>query len=267
MASIQDNIHQAISDFDSIKLAIEECGVNVPYGTDTSDYGDLVKEVKEKGAEQGEISQYDFFWDRFQNYGKRTLYHSAFFDYGKGWTKEILRPKYSLENAETTHAMFQYCYSITDFDEWQKDCGIVCDFRNSTGANNMFFQSASLVSIGRCDFRKLGVSVFIFGNCSKLETVKELWLGEKSVAETWFSNCSALKNVTLKTPIIATNKISFQWSPLLTRESLLGIIDALHDYSGDGLTETPIITLGPSNINKLTAEELSSIESKGWTYK
>ena len=53
MATLQENIKQAIADFDSIENAIEECGVDVPYGTDTSEYGTLVKEVYAKGISEG----------------------------------------------------------------------------------------------------------------------------------------------------------------------------------------------------------------------
>lgn len=38
-------LNQAISDFDSIEAAIEESGVDVPYGTDTSEYGNLVRKA------------------------------------------------------------------------------------------------------------------------------------------------------------------------------------------------------------------------------
>lgn len=41
---------QAISDFDSIETAIEECGVDVPYDTDTSEYGNKVREVYAKAV-------------------------------------------------------------------------------------------------------------------------------------------------------------------------------------------------------------------------
>lgn len=53
MATLKENIKQAIADFDSIETAIEECGVNVPYDTDTSEYGDKVREVYAKGLSDG----------------------------------------------------------------------------------------------------------------------------------------------------------------------------------------------------------------------
>lgn len=43
-------LNQAISDFDKIEAAIEECGVDVPYDTDTSEYGNKVREVYAKAV-------------------------------------------------------------------------------------------------------------------------------------------------------------------------------------------------------------------------
>lgn len=48
MASIQENVEKAIADFDTIQAAIIESGVDVPYGTDTSAYGELVRQVAEQ---------------------------------------------------------------------------------------------------------------------------------------------------------------------------------------------------------------------------
>lgn len=53
MASIEENIAQAISDFDDIKDAITESGVPVPYDTNTSEYGDKVRQVAEQQYKAG----------------------------------------------------------------------------------------------------------------------------------------------------------------------------------------------------------------------
>ena len=45
MADLKANIRQAISDFDDIKAALEENGVPVPYDTNTSEYGNLVRKL------------------------------------------------------------------------------------------------------------------------------------------------------------------------------------------------------------------------------
>lgn len=45
MATLEENINKVISDFDSIEEAIVEKGVEVPYGTNTSEYGNLIRQV------------------------------------------------------------------------------------------------------------------------------------------------------------------------------------------------------------------------------
>ena len=66
------------------------------------------------------------------------------------------------------------------------------------------------------------------------------------------------KNLT-RTGILNRNK-NISNLPNITKESLLQLINCLCD-NGDGLT----LTLGTTNIAKLTEEEISSITSKGWT--
>ena len=48
---LKTNILQAIADFDDMEEALEECGVDVPYDTDTATYGDKVRLAYAKGAE------------------------------------------------------------------------------------------------------------------------------------------------------------------------------------------------------------------------
>lgn len=45
MASLEENIKQAISDFDDIEAAIKEQGIDVPDGTDTSEYGNKIRQI------------------------------------------------------------------------------------------------------------------------------------------------------------------------------------------------------------------------------
>lgn len=61
MATLKNNIYQAISDFNDIEAAIEESGVDVPYDTNTSEYGDLVRQAvsNAKGVYNAD-THYDF---------------------------------------------------------------------------------------------------------------------------------------------------------------------------------------------------------------
>ncbi len=50
MATLAQNIEQAISDFDDIEAAIKEQGVDVTDGTDTSEYGNLIRRIQGSGG-------------------------------------------------------------------------------------------------------------------------------------------------------------------------------------------------------------------------
>lgn len=56
MPTLNENIHQAIDDFDNIKSAIIEKGVAVPIGTSTSDYGEKIKEIETGTTPTGTIN-------------------------------------------------------------------------------------------------------------------------------------------------------------------------------------------------------------------
>lgn len=51
MATLEQNIEQAIADFDDIEAAIKEQGVEVPDGTDTSEYGNKIRQIVGGGSE------------------------------------------------------------------------------------------------------------------------------------------------------------------------------------------------------------------------
>lgn len=54
MATLTKNIAQAIADFDDIEAAIEESGIDVPYDTDTSEYGNKIRKIYSKGVADGQ---------------------------------------------------------------------------------------------------------------------------------------------------------------------------------------------------------------------
>ncbi len=61
IATINENINQAISDLNSIKTAITEKGVAVDDLLETSQYANKVRDVYTKGKQD----EYNTFWDRF----------------------------------------------------------------------------------------------------------------------------------------------------------------------------------------------------------
>ena len=73
MATLKVNIQRAISDFNDIEAAIEESGINVPYNTDTSEYGNLVRQAVASGKG---IVNADTHYD-FPSVGKVDVIYKA----------------------------------------------------------------------------------------------------------------------------------------------------------------------------------------------
>lgn len=56
MSTLNENIQQAINDFDGIQEAIIEKGVDVPIGTSTKEYGDKIREIETGITPSGKIT-------------------------------------------------------------------------------------------------------------------------------------------------------------------------------------------------------------------
>ena len=199
MANTAEVINQAIADFDTIKEAIEESGVEVPYDTDTSEYGNkirLIAEGREKAFDAGKQAEYDRFWDKFQDYGNREIYTNAF-AYG-GWNDDIYNPKYTIRPT-SCNAIFLGSTGITDTK-------IDIDLTNPNG--NQKFQ-------------------LFMG--SAIKTVKKLIVNETNNYSQCFETARRLKNITFEGVIGRT--INFSYSPL-TVESMKNVIEHLANYVG-----------------------------------
>ena len=105
----------------------------------------------------------------------------------------------------------------------------------------------------------------MFNGCKKLTTIQNLNLTNatsSSSLNSTFYNCSALVNLNIVGTINATG-LSLSSSPLLTHDSLMSVINALADKTG--VSGTWKVTLGATNLAKLTADEIAIAEGKGWT--
>ena len=221
------------------------------------------EEGRYQGLEAGKREEYNNFWDAFQNYGNRKNYWYAFADgdlSNRGWNNTTLKPKYDLilNNAEL---MFRGCGYEGSLTELLNRQGITIETRGCTGnaVNNMFAYS-KFTEIPFLDFSNLSYMSQTFTG-SLIETIS-IRVGEYVNWNGTFNDCSKLKNLT----IIGTtgrNGLNVSYSPLLTHDSLMGIINALKDYSGSGTTYT--CTLGINNLQKLTDAEIQQATNKGWT--
>lgn len=219
----------------------------------------------DKVFDAGKKSEYDAFWDKYQNNGNRT--HYAFGFAGSGWTTATFKPKYNLIVSPTARYMFAGSLYNADIAEILANHNIIldtsgvssadgfshfCDYSgpsrfptiNTTGCaniNSMFYYSPMLHSVDKLILKDDGTQTFTNA----------------------FIGCSGLENLIIE-GTIGQNGFNVQWSTNLTHDSLMSIINALQDKTGDTSGTIWTVTLGADNIAKLTDEEQQIARDKGW---
>lgn len=202
----------------------------------------------DKGYADGKQAEYDAFWDAFQDNGKRTNYHYAF----RYWDENILRPKYDIKPVGSCPSIFRDVKGITDFEQWQKDCGIVVDFSQVTHISDGFGTS-SFERFGVLNFSKVANMDWCF-NGSKARTIEKIICptGGSPVYTGAFNNATNLEEIRLQ-GVIRSNGLDFKSSTKLSADSITSIINALSDETS-GLT----LTLSETAVDAACAEmELS----------
>lgn len=203
--SLEININQVNSDFQGIKNAIVETGVEVSEGTKTADYASKIGEVfRAGGGSQEEESHYDEFWDSYQENGNRNEYSYAFA--GRGWNDVAYNPKYEI---------------IVFYNQ----------------GSNLYRANITITDTKKpIRFKKVSSnsSTYVFNGCTKLKTVFLVEVSEKQLFTNWFGNCSSLEDITFEG--IIGNDMDIHWSTLLTKKSITSIIKHLSDTQGATLT-------------------------------
>lgn len=185
-----------------------------------------IAENEQRVFEAGKNTERDDFWEDFQVGGERTNYNYALC--GERWTDKTYNPKYPIVAKQMVSCFMNS--KITDTK-------VPISF--TTGSNMMF------------------------SGCKSLKTIRTITPMVEDV--NWisaFSNCIALENITFEGTIDGTN-ISFSSCTKLTHDSLMNILEHLKDVSGTDVTRS--ITLGSTNLAKLTDTEKAIATQKGWT--
>lgn len=230
-------------------------------GTEKLNLDQMASSVDEV-YEAGKKAEYDAFWDEYQLNGARTVYSGCFS--GPAWKKTNFKPKYDIRPSDAIN-MFWNCWVTEDLVELLSNLGVTLDFSNCKTVATAFAY-CGLTRVGELDFRNAtgGSSVFI--GAYKLETIDKIILSEKTHISAWFNTVTTLKNITFE-GVIAGNGLNLQWSPNLTYETLRSIINCLQDKSGDTSGTSWVVTVGSTNLAKLTADDLTEINLKGWYFK
>ena len=217
----------------------------------------------EEGKQAGIQSEYDRFWDAFQVNGTRTDYQHAFRT--EGWNDTNFAPKYNIVPIGYAGNMMLRS-RITNLAGILHRCGVVLDTRQATNLEYAF-SSSSITHIPAISTVGMDRVHYIFGYCQKLISIEKLILkedGTQTFTQNIFWCCDLLENIVIEGKI-GQNGFNVSWSTKLTHDSLMSIINALKDYSEDTSGTTWAITLGTTNLAKLTDAEKVIATQRGWT--
>lgn len=261
MANTADVINQAIADFDTIKEAIEQSGVEVPYDTDTSEYGNKIREIAangEKAYEAGKQAEYDAFWDEFQNYGNRTNYNYCFAS--ECWNDNTFKPKYDI-NLKGYCPYFGADMAVTDMSKILTECGVVLNTSNATNFDYMFY-IADVTKLPALDFSNATSLNYCIYFCNSLKEIEKIIVTEKQT----FPN-SLIRSANIETVIfegVIASTLTLPTLINLSVDSMISIIGCLAHYNGTDKEFAYTLTLAEDCWTRLEASGRTPQSEFGW---
>lgn len=223
-----------------------------------------VTENEQKVFDAGKKAEWNALWDNLQKYkGAAQSYQYAFC--GSQWNDITFKPKYDIVfglGYSGTNAFWSN--GVTDIAATLEQRGLKMD-TTLCGYWQSMFQLAKTKRLPELncshamDYSSNGLQNTFLG--SKIETIDKLIVFEGLKYSDTFRDCANLKNIIFEG--IIGNNIGFQYSPLLTHDSLVSIINHLKDFSGT--TTTMTLTLGSTNLAKLADAEKKIATDKGWS--
>lgn len=216
--------------------------------------------------EAGRKKEYDAFWDAYQDKGNLTSYENAFS--GKHWTDDNFKPKYNIIMAGDYGANGSFRQSqMTDIKGILEKQNVVLDTSQATKFTNTF-QASKVTKAPSLNLAVCTLFSQVFYGCNNLTEVELCNLKANCTITGVFTSCNNLVSLKMINCTIGQNGFNVLNSTKLTHDSLInnegtGILNSLEDKSGTGSTWT--ITLGSTNLAKLTDAEKAIATQKGWT--
>lgn len=149
----------------------------------------------------------------------------------------------------TMRNMFNFCSKLTSVPK--------LDTSNVTNMASMFSNCSKLITIPKLDTSKVTNMNTMFASCYNLTTIPQLDTSKVTNMAIMFSDCRKLNEIHM-----TGMKVNFDISSStkFTREALLEILNNLAT-----VTTTRTLTMGSTNLAKLTDEDKSIATNKGWT--
>ena len=158
-------------------------------------------------------------------------------------------PLFDTRKVTDMSSIFAYCYKLTSVPSF--------DTSNVTNMTNMFAYCYELTSVPSFDTRNVTSMMAMFSGCSKLISVPSFDTSNVTNMDYMFRSCQKLETIHM---INIGANLDISSSTEFTREALLEIIGNLKT-----VTNTKRLTLGSTNLAKLTEEDKAIATNKGWT--
>ena len=193
-------------------------------------------------------------------------------------TKLTSIPQLDTSNVTDMTRMFEHCHILTSIPQ--------LDTSKTIYMSDMFSECYQLTSIPQLDTSKTTSMGSTFYRCEKLTSIPQLNTSNVTNMESTFYMCKSLISIpkldvskviimdyifggciNLETIHMINMKVSFNISSStkFTREALLEIINNCYDLTT--LNRTATLTMGTTNLAKLTDEDKAIATAKGWTLK
>jgi hypothetical protein len=205
------------------------------------------------GEEAGRKSEYNEFWDGFQNNGKRTDYRHTFANN----SFVHINPKYVVKSDNSDSMMVNS--SNIETVNWEK-----FDLSNTSSLYNAFGFCRKLKEVNTdLGLSKSGANTAfnsIFRQCGDLTTVKKITAIPSAVWKDSFELCNNLTSIIFDGEI-GSNGLDLHWSTKLDRDSIVSIINALSTTtSGRTVTLSEAAVNNAFETSKGVADGSSSTE-------
>ena len=149
----------------------------------------------------------------------------------------------------TMSGMFKNCYYLKSVP--------LLNTSNVTNMGDMFYNCYNLISVPSFNTSNVTNMGDMFSSCLELISVPSFDISNVTEMSSMFHECSKLETIHMKN--IGAN-LDIHYSTKFTREALLEIIGNLKT-----VTTTKRLTMGATNLAKLTEEDKAIATNKGWT--
>ena len=151
--------------------------------------------------------------------------------------------------------MFYGCSSLTTIP--LIDTSKVTGYAGEGGMMNMFYNCSSLITIPLLNTSNVVYMDDMFRGCSSLISIPALDVSNASFGNYMFLGCTNLEEIHMTG---MKSNFSIFSSTKFTESALVEILNNLAT-----VTSTKTLTMGSTNLAKLTDEEKAIATNKGWT--